>query len=508
MASLKHLKNTFKRVLFLCLYLASLSLSAKNKYQFQMTDQLVLAQNLISELKFDEAQKIVAAQKTLSNNNIAIPWLEESIIFFKLFITEDPLLYKQEQSNWDNVVNRAKSMDCGDGWYRFVLSDMYLHKALVHFKFDEQFSGGFDVQSAYKYVKTNHTLYPNFLPDNKNFGFLSCVFSTVPSQFQWVTKLIGLDGNMKEGIKSVELYLNTPQSGKEHVGLKRETAFIYAMIQHHLNKQTELSWNIVEPYTRQYKTNTMEAYMRATIAGHTGRNDEMIDILKHKPPYNAQYAFYYLDYMLGLAKLRRLDPDADVYFKIFTIKYKGKHYMKSAYRYLAWVSIINNDLATAKTYYSLATKHGIDIIEEDKYADKEAKEQIMWPSALLKARLLFDGRYYAQSLKVLQAIDAKVLNNTRFKLDYSYRKARVYHETKAYNEAITLYKEVIQKGQNTSYYYAAFSALQLGYIYDLLKQSKTAVSYYKMALDDFPDNKEYESSIEQKTKAALKKHNQ
>jgi hypothetical protein len=29
-----------------------------------------------------------------------------------------------------------------------------------------------------------------------------------------------------------------------------------------------------------------------------------------------------------------------------------------------------------------------------------------------------------------------------------------------------------------------------------------------MALDDFPDNKEYESSIEQKTKAALKKHNQ
>jgi tetratricopeptide (TPR) repeat protein len=248
--------------------------------------------------------------------------------------------------------------------------------------------------------------------------------------------------------------------------------------------------------------------MRATIAGHTGRNDEMIDILKHKPPYNSQYAFYYLDYMLGLAKLRRLDSDADVYFKIFTIKYKGKQYMKSAYRYLAWSCLLNNDIATAKTYYSLVTKHGIGIIEEDKYADKEAKAQILWPSGLLKARLLFDGKYFAQSMKVLQTIDAKVISNTRFKLEFSYRKARVLHETKAYNEAIVLYKEIIQKGQNATYYYAAFSALQLGYIYDILKQSKTAIAYYKMALDDFPENEEYESSIEQKAKAALKKHHQ
>ena len=505
MALLNNQKNTLKRVLFLCLLLFTKNLKAISTFHFTMNEQILVAQTLISELKFDEAQKQLSAQKAISSNNLAIPWLEESALFFKLFITEDEVLLKQQQSHWDQLLDKAKSMDCGNAWYRFVLSEIYIHKALIHLKFNEQFYGGLDIQSAFKYLKENKQLYPHFLPDNKNYGMLSCVFSSVPSKYQWITRLIGLDGNMVEGLKSIELYLNTPIIGKEHVVIKREAAFIYAMIQHHLNKQTELAWSSIEPYTRSYQSNLLEAYMRATIAGYSGRNDEMIDILKHKPPYNAQYAFYYLDYMLGLAKLRRLDPDADVYFKVFTIKYKGRNYMKSAYRYLAWISIINNDINTAKTYYSLASKKGIDLIEEDRYADKEAKEAMIWPASLLKARLLFDGKYHDKALLILNAVDPAQLTNTRYKLDFTYRKARVLHETKKYQEAIVLYKEVIQKGKTQSYYYAAYSALQLGYLYDILKQSSQAKTYYNMALDDFPDNKEYVSSIEQKAKAALKK---
>jgi tetratricopeptide (TPR) repeat protein len=249
----------------------------------------------------------------------------------------------------------------------------------------------------------------------------------------------------------------------------------------------------------------LENYMRATVAGYNGMNDEMIDILKNKPAYHSSYPFYYMDFLLGLAKMRRLDPDAEIYFKIFTVKYKGKHYIKSAYRNLSWLCQTKNDKAGALTYYSLCRKYGSAVIEEDKQAEREAAENLPWPAEIIKARLLFDGKYYDQSIKILKGIKEAELTHIRFTLEFLYRKARIAHERNELAEALKYYEKAIEKGKKQPYYFAAYSALQEGFIYEKQGNFVAARKYFIRAKNDFSENKEYANAIEQKAKAGLKR---
>lgn len=494
------------RVLFFCVLfkIGPHQLCGGNKY-FTFTDNCHKAQKMIFELKLDDADKTLKTEAEKFPNNAVVDWLSETVIFMRIFTSEDAVLYKQNSKSWDELINRVEKNEFKSAWYRYILSDMYIHRTLIKLKFGENISAGSDVKSAFKHLKENKKTYPDFLPDNKNQGFLSCLFSTVPSKYQWLTKLIGFQGDMDDGLAEIKKYLNSTQHGNEHKLLKLEAAFMYSMVQHHLNKNTAEAWKTIEPYTLDFKTYIIENYMRATIAGYAGKTDLMIEVLSAKPPHTHSSPFYYMDYLLGLAKLRRLDSDADLYFKIFTVRYKGNNYLKSAYRYLSWSCQLKGDNKTALVYYDLCKKSGVANIEEDKQAESEAKEYKTWLIDLLKARLLYDGHYLDQSMDVLKKTDTKKLACNKFKLEYHYRKARVYQEQKLNAEAILEYLNVIDMGKKETYYYAAYSALQLGYIYTEKGNKELAKLYFNMAKDDFKENKEYVNSIEQKAKAALKK---
>ncbi|MEZ4804444.1 MAG: hypothetical protein R2852_02875 [Bacteroidia bacterium] len=470
-----------------------------------MNENCVKIQNLFLELRFDEAEVLLNAEQSRDAENIAHAWLEESILFYKLFISEDKSLFESSNKTWKDLIQKTEKTKFNNAWYRYILSDMYLHRALIQFKFNQHLNAGGNIQNAHKLLKDNNKKFPYFLPDNINHGFLQCMFSSVPTKYQWLTKLIGFQGDLDEGLKEIEAYMNSDLSYGEHGFIQKEAAFVYALIQHHLNQNTEKAWSTIEKQTQAYKTHILENYMRASIASYNGMNDEVVEILKLKPKHNKAYPFLYMDYMLGVAKMRRLDSDADVYFKIFTVKYEGGNYLKAAYRNLAWMSIIKGNEIEAKVYYDLCLKSGIAEIEDDKQAFKEAQEKLIWPRDLLKARLLFDGEYYKKALQALNKVKYGDLNTMRYKLELNYRKARIYHESGEADKAIPFYMQTCENGKTQSYYYSAYSALQLGLIYENKKDYTNAAKYYKLAKSGYPNNTEYVSSIEQKAKAGLKR---
>ncbi|MFM6984201.1 MAG: tetratricopeptide repeat protein [Chitinophagaceae bacterium] len=499
-------KNMSYRVLFFYALFLGISQTANaGKTVFTMTDNCLKAQALLYELKLDDADALLIKEAAANSDNIAVNWLSESVIFLRIFTSEDQSIYSNYAKQWHTLIEKTEALSFNNAWYRFILSDMLIHRGLIRLKFNETFTAGSDIKSAFKHLKDNKKMFPSFLPDNKNYGFLICAFSSVPSKYQWLAKLIGFEGDMSVGLAEIEAYLKSDLTVKEHVWMKLETAFIYAMVQHHLNKNSEIAWKTIDPYTKSYKTIVLENYMRATVANYSGRNDEMLAVLSVKPSHFSGTPFYYMDYLLGLAKLRHQDSDADIYFKIFTVKYKGKNYLKSAYRYLSWTCQLKNDPATAKTYYSMAVKLGTAIIEEDKQAEREGAEALIWPVNILKARLLYDGHYLDKSLAILNTIKESELSHKKFKLELNYRKARVLHDNNDLTSAIPLYTKVIESGKSETYYYAAYSALQLGYIYEKQVNKVLAKQYFTMAKNSFPNNKEYVSSIEQKAKAALKR---
>ena len=475
------------------------------QYEFNFTEKAELVKDKIMKLELDEADSLLVLYSKSNTENIAWDWLKESSLFLRLFISEEAAAYKSHKKEWDKLIDQTENKKFSNAWYGFVLSEMYIHRALIRLKFSENLSAGNDIHSAFKILKTNHSKYPFFLADNKNLGFLYCLFSSVPSKYNWLVKIVGMEGDMEKGIGLLEDFIKSSLRDKEYKSIRLETAFTYAIVQHHLNQNTEKAWSAIDPETKSYKSIVLQNYMRALVAGYAGKNDEVVNVLKDKPLHVKNSEFYYMDYMLGQAKLRKLDKDADIYLLRFVLRFKGKNYIKSAYRYLAWYAQIFETTDKAKSYYSLCTKNGVKELELDKVAENDAHAAIIWEKELLKSRLLFDGHYLQLSLEHLNTLKASDCKTVRSKLELHYRKGRLNQALGDDTEAIASFKKTIEEGRNEVYYYAAYSSLQMAFIYEKRGDKVNAKKYFKMAKDEFKNNTEFVPKIEQLAKAGLKR---
>ena len=131
-------------------------------------------------------------------------------------------------------------------------------------------------------------------------------------------------------------------------------------------------------------------------------------------------------------------------------------------------------------------KYGNDQLDEDKTALREAKSGDAPHPLLLQARLLFDGGYLVRSYKLLNAANETYFQDTNDKLEYNYRKGRVAHSLKNYQDALKYYAQTIQKGRQNSSYFACNAALNIGMIYEGQKKKDAARQYYNCLLYTSP----------------------
>jgi hypothetical protein len=125
--------------------------------------------------------------------------------------------------------------------------------------------------------------------------------------------------------------------------------------------------------------------------------------------------------MLGMAKLHRLDPDADLYLKSYLRQFKGRNYIKEAYQKLAWSQLVEGNVAGYLMNNANIIKYGRAIVDEDKAALREANAGQMPNIDLLKARLLYDGNYYQRSYQLLNSKKESDFNSVQERLEYNYR---------------------------------------------------------------------------------------
>ena len=128
----------------------------------------------------------------------------------------------------------------------------------------------------------------------------------------------------------------------------------------------------------------------------TGRNDVAIGILKGRPSGSDYLNYHYLDFMMGLAKTRKLESDASSYFEKFIQNYKGKNYIKEAYQKMAWNALLQGNKDKYWEYMYYVKTRGDDLIDDDKQALYEAESKHVPNVILLKSRILFDGGYYKE----------------------------------------------------------------------------------------------------------------
>ena len=478
--------------------LAGSSLLAKKYFELSP-----LAQNAYHQavsLRFGDAYTLMSQIRLQEPDNLMVYHIENYIDFFTVYINENEHEYQQLKKKISKRLQKIQEGDPTSPYYLFIQADIRLQWALVKLRFEDYLGAFSDVSKAHKLLQQNDKAFPNFMPNKKDLGILHAMVGTIPDGYKWGAQLLGgLTGTIEQGKKEIESVL--AYAKKQPFIYEQETHVLYAFLLLHLKNAEEQAWQAVQKGNLQPSLNPLHCFVMANIAMRTGKNDIAIKILHQRPQGKGTIDFPYLEYMLGLAKLRRLDTDAATYFKHYLQRYQGHNFVKEAYQKLAWQALINGNFKDYNRHMADCKLYGRAVAGGDKNALKEAQEGKAPNLKLLKARLLFDGAYYQKAYTLLtQSINPSLFSNKE-ELEYYYRLGRICHGMKQNAQAIRYYKLTLDKGKSSKYYYACNAALQLGLIYESLGNETAAKQAFEQCLKLKPDD--YKVGLHQKAKSGL-----
>ncbi len=460
-----------------------------------MTTELKDAYKDISSLRLRNGQSKVNLSKLKDPDNAMSYYIENYIDFFTLFIQEDASVYKKLVKNRDLRLEKIRKSDPSSPYYLFCQAEILLQWATIKLKFDDKINAAGDVYEAYKLLEKNKALHPDFLENNKSLSIIHALAESVPS---WVRKIMGVKGSVELGTNEIKLLAD--RAAAENSMYTSEIVAIYSYILFYSNNRKEEAFKLFDRFRLDHKTNPLIAFLKATMAHKTGRNELAIRILEERPDGSDYLPFYYLNFIYGKFKLCRLDKDAHVHIRIFLEHFRGRHYIKEAWQKLGWYHLaVNKDIQAYKKDMKSCHNQGFALIDEDIQASKEARSGLVPNDILLKARLLYDGGYYTKCHEML------VLNGDKFVNaihdgEYYYRLARVADALKNYTDALEYYDLTIVKS-DPGKYYACSSALQAGLICEQQKKYVRARGYFEKCLKLDPAG--YTSSLHQKAKSGL-----
>lgn len=466
---------------------------------FEINDQSRAIYKSITELRFDEAKKEIARAKNDEPLNLFVVHLENYIDFFTVFINENEEEFKRLEKNKDHRLKLLKSGDKNDPYYRLVRAEIHMQWAISRLKFEEYYSALLETRKAHKLLTENKRLFPEFIPTYKGLAMIHAVIGTIPASYRYLVELLtGLEGNINLSLREMD-QLVTYSEASDFL-FKHEAYVIYSITLLYLDNDPKKAWEIIKAAKLDSKNSPLAGFILANIARRAGKTSKAIEILSSIERSPDRFPFIHLDFMLGLNKLHRLDPDADIYLLRFVNNFEGKHYIKEAYLLLAWHSLlILDDKKKAKEYYKLCIKNGDLLMDEDKSAHKEAEQGIFPDPLLLKIRLLFDGGYYKRSLNLLESYKRE-LSKTKL-LEYRYRSARNYQAMGNNKDALALYIEILSQEKDNSRYQYCNASLQAGIIEEKAGNIAEAEEYFSYCLRLHPEK--YKNSLHQKAKAGM-----
>ena len=474
-------------LLIATLFLASL------QAQFVLSADVNKAQELIMDLRFDEAKLLLQKEKKARPKNGMVPYLQSNILFLQSIINSNYVDYEPAVDSLEKLIDLVdENAQDTSAMYRYTLAEMHFELGTLHMIFGYNWSSAWVMLDAFSYIKKNAKAPEGFMPQYMASGVLNVAMGSLPGKYKTLASLMGYSGDVPTGL--MQLKKATELATGKFSSFHKKSVFIYSYISFFLNPRADFNvWDMQPNYTQS----PLLIYAQAHIHQERNENEALIDLLGSRPK-KGRANFYMLDFMLGKAKLNRLDDDADAPFLIFLSEYPGQNNVKAANRYLSWHYFLRGSYKLSESYRQRAKTMGVTTVGSDKQALLDVGHN--YNIYLLKAQLYFDGGYYQRALDAL-SIGVSKLEKTEEKIEYYYRLGRIYQLQGEQIQAIQSFKKLFLYAESNDTYVAANSALQLGSIYEQMGRKPDAQEFYKKALDysGFP----FEDGIHQKAKAGL-----
>ena len=491
----------FKKILPLLFFILFIRSSAVANFSYNKN--CIDAYRAIIDLRLNDAGILIRREKQVNPQNGITILLDNYMDYFGLLASENKSDYNRLLNNRSARISALEDNDQDSPWYLYAQAQVYLQWSFLKAKFGDYVSSAFDAKKAAGLLKDNSEKYPDFIPDKISLALTNVIFGSIPPSFKSVTRFLGMNGNVQAGIKQLE-QIRVKLPGTSYNFYNDEVVFFLCTIDVNVARDMK-AYDKLIGYTQTMDAGSLlKVYLQGYVAAKTAHNSDAISYLLTAPQGNQYVNLPAINFLLGNAKLNRMDADAATYLEKFIYEYKGSNLVKDTYLKLAYFYLLHNDLVKYGACLKLVKSRGNATDEKDKQALREASDPR--PDIdLLKCRFYFDGGYYDKALAQIVTKSVNSFALPRDKIEYFYRLGRIYDKTGKTAEALLNYQRTINYGKNTSYYYASNAALNSGRIYEEHRDYNKAANFYNQTID--MKAHEYQNSIDDDAKQGLKRVN-
>lgn len=495
------LKLSCHLLLCITLFFSILQVKAAETHDVRFTPKLQKAYFEIQKLRIEPARALIEEERKADPNNAFITYLDNYADLHYLLISEDKTAFREWSKKEDSRLIDLTKLSNSSPYKRFFQAEIRMHWAFIKMKFGNEGSASWEIIKAYHLLQDNRKKFPSFNPTLKTLGLIHVLIGSVPDNYTWVTKVLGLKGNIKQGIEEIQFV------EREEPFFKQEAQLIDLLLHAYVLQLSDTQKTLVQQLPKSQPDNLLLHFFATTILMKEGKSEEALYYLNYAPGGEDYLPFPFLDYLRGEIALQKGKYDiAFFFYSKFQQKYKGVNFIKDSNLKLfmsRWLAGRDSDAAQ---YIKLAGNKGSTIVEGDKFAQRMSEEYtagkiLPEQKVLFKARYATDGGYLTEAWDFIDNYTEKSFNTASDKAELNYRKGRILQKLNQIDKAIPYYDRAIFLTQDTPLTFGASAALQMGYITRDKKQNTLAVSYFKKAMSY--KKHEYKNSIDNKAKAAL-----
>ena len=466
--------------------------TAEYSYTFDAGARAVYAD--VMQLELDLAQAGVDELRATQPRNLAADHLESYIDFFRLYLSGDERLDGPLTERFDRRIDRLEQGDPSSPHYRYALAEARLHRSLIELRFERHLAAFRQLNRAHKELRDNADAFPDFLLTYKDLGLLHAAVGAIPPQYKWGVELFSsLRGTIGEGRREMQRALQDTRSP-----FFLEASVLFAFMELHLADRPEEAYRRVRALALRPAANRLHCFVLAALAMRDDENSTAIRLLEAQPRGGSAADFPYLDFLLGQAKLRNLNPQARLHFQSFLLRYAGRHFREEALQKIAWSYLLEGN--EAAYYRTMRRVAGGSRAGGDESAAREAAADRPPHTGLLRARLLFDGGYFTRARQELDAVATDSLTVDE-QLEYLYRTGRVLDGLQERSGALSFYARTVALGRAHPAYYACNAALQAGLVEERAGHYTAARQHFETCLSISPA--EYRTGLHMLAKAGL-----
>lgn len=495
------------KTLCLCLLLVAFAgiraVAAEEQADVVFSPKLQKAYFEIQKLRLPGARQLIDEERAVQAHNPFIAYLDSYADLHYLLIAEDKNRYKaflqQQEARLESVGRLSEKSP----YKRMFQADIRLHSAFAKLKFGNEVNGSWEIIKAYRLLEDNRKKFPAFKPTLKSLGLLHVLIGSIPDNYAWITKILGLKGNLAQGIGELREVV------REEPFFRQEAELIDLLLHAYTLQLSPAQQNRLRQWPREQPDNLLLHFFATTVLMKENRSEEAATFLAQAPTGKDYMPFPFLDYLRGEIALQDGDYNAAFSsYSAFLRQYKGFNYIKDSHFKLFMCRWLDGRDAEAAGYMQKVTQRGSTIVEADQFAERMAKDFAVGKlparqKVLYKARYATDGGFFQRALELMKTVSEKTFETTYEKAEYNYRLARILQKTARINECVPYYERAVALGQSDvgAAGFAASSALQMGYIYEKNADNEKAASFFKKAMSF--KKYEYKNSIDNKARAAL-----